>query len=141
MVEGDERKGAEAPKDEGVREARNRSLTNHLCLAEDFPKEVPRTAPNGKEAKVSVFFGANDSLEDGAKSPPEKHGGNDGQNGKEELFPEGKVLRLSQGCGQQEHSRTFHTIHDLRQGWRGRECRLARRHNLGLLDIRQAGRG
>ena len=71
MVERDERKGEEAPEDEGVREAGKRALANDLGLAEHLPEEVPYPLADGSEVEVGVFAGGEDVAQDAVEAPEE----------------------------------------------------------------------
>ena len=106
MVESDQDKGAEGPKDEGVRQAGKRPLTDDFGLEEHFPDKVPDALADGEEVKAWVLFRLKDFVEDFAETAPEAAPRGDGQPGEEQLLKEREVLRLSQGCGEQRHRRS-----------------------------------
>ena len=56
MVQRDEGKSAESPKDKGVREAREWPLADNFGLAEDFRYEVPDAAADRCKAEACTFF-------------------------------------------------------------------------------------
>ena len=57
VVQRDDAEGAKSPENEGVEQARKRTLLNHLRLADDFPEEVPDPAGEGVKLEVSVGLG------------------------------------------------------------------------------------
>ena len=56
VVQRDQRKGAEAPEDEGVGQAGQRALADDFGLAEHLPDKVPDAAADGKEAGSRRLF-------------------------------------------------------------------------------------
>src|SRR5487761_2040218 len=105
-----------------MRESGKRALANDLGLTENFPEKIPHATADREEMKAGILLRLEDFVEDGAEAPPKEGARKQGQYGKEQLFPEGEVLRLSQGQREQNHSRTNPTIQDrvmdCPAGWR-----------------------
>ena len=68
-------KCAEAPEHEGVRQARQRALANHLALQQHFPHELPDARPEGPKLKIGISARAADDIHRFAEAKPEKRSG------------------------------------------------------------------
>ena len=54
VIRGDQRKGAKAPKDKSVRDARQRTFANDFALQQDFRDEYSYAFRYGGETEIGV---------------------------------------------------------------------------------------
>ena len=81
VIEGDQREGAEAPEDKGMREPWQWALANHFRLAEDFGKELPDPPPEGRKMEAGILFRFENEINNSTEASPEKRARSDDQNG------------------------------------------------------------
>ncbi len=97
MVQADEREGEKAPEDERMGEPRQRTLLDHLALAEDLPEEVPDPAPDRMQGEVDIFSRAENRSEDWTEAPEEETGGDENACHEQYALKRRKASGLGQG--------------------------------------------
>ena len=74
MVQRDQREGAKSPENEGVREARQRTLADHFALQQNFRDEIPDAFAERSELEIGIRLGLADLAHDSAEAQPESAG-------------------------------------------------------------------
>jgi hypothetical protein len=95
MMEADQDEAAKSPEDQGMRQAGQRPLTNHLPLQHNFPKKLPEAGAEREELETGVRAGPAQDVRHLSKTPPEQ-----------------TERRANQSC-QDKHFRfgVFHSVH------------------------------
>ena len=102
MIGGDQPEGAEAPENEGVRDAGEWPLRDHLGLEHDLPQEFPDAPHHRVQVKIRRRARIMDYRQHGAEAPPEQTGGGGHQKEENEPFGPGAdvhVRSLNVACG------------------------------------------
>ena len=71
VIQRDQRKRAESPEDEGMRQPWQGPLADYLGLADHFPKEIPRPPADRSDGKVGIFLCGQDPPQHLIEAAPE----------------------------------------------------------------------
>ena len=74
VVQGNECERTETPKDEGMRQARQRTFADDLGLAQHLGKEDPEAAREGAEPEIGVGACVTDAVDDESETLPKQNG-------------------------------------------------------------------
>lgn len=74
VVHGNQGECTETPKDEGMRQTRQRTFPDDLGLAQHLGKEDPEAAGEGAEPEIGVGAGVADAVDDESETHPKQNG-------------------------------------------------------------------